>query len=197
MSTKILKQGIVPCADHYTQALQRKQKRRLFEEWRAGIPSGLFTKFITNGLPPFLAKHGYTLNQSTDQLVQYCVEWAFAHVWMSRKKQSFLQRTFMKQFHDGGEEDFDWFYFSIPMDDWEELADAWSCPEFLDDSDAGTAQRLDCPMFVWNILDLGSSRRHMKWMAMNDLLEDDETHYLQSQAITDESMAFGGDRRTH
>lgn len=198
MSTKIIKHGLVPCADHYTQALQRKQKRKLFEEWRAGIPSKLIREFITRGLPLFLAKYGYKLNQSTDQLVQYCVEWGFAHVWMTRNKQSFHQRTFVKQFHDGGEEDFDWFYLSIPMDDWEEFADAWSCPDFLDSSsEAGLAQRLDLPMFVWNILDLLNSRQHMKWLSMNELIEDDEIQYLQPQVIADEGTAFGGDRRTH
>jgi hypothetical protein len=197
MSSKLLKHSIVTCAEQYGRTQRRKEIRSLYDDWRPGIPRDFFKRFIHQGLQPFLARYGYSLNQSWDQLERYCAEWAFAHVQMQRYKQQFKQRTFMKQFHTGGEEHFDWFQFTIPYEDWETLADAWKCPEFLDDSDIGIAQRLDLSMFVWNLIDLVCSKRHIEWLQFHEDGDEDDIQYLQPQFTADEGHAFGGDRRTH
>lgn len=197
MSTKLLKHTVVSCAFRYRNSIHRKTIRSLYDEWRAGIPHGYFKRFIQEGLKPFLAKYGYSLNESWNQLEQYCAEWAFSHVRMQRAKHLDIQRTFMKQFHEGGEEESDWFSFTIPYEDWETLAKDWMCPEFLDDSDVGLNQRLDLSMFVWNLVDLYASKRHFEWVQFIESSEDDDIHYLQTNVTTDDGVAFGGDRRTH
>ena len=196
MSAKLLNQIVVRCSEKYVADMRRKHVTQMYKEWRAGIPPGFFRRFLQEGVKPFLAKYGYALNESWEILARYCGEWAFAHVQIHRRKHEFLQRTFIKSFHDGGEEEFDWFQFTISNDDWEELANQWMCPEFLDDSDVGLDQRIDLPMFVWKLLDLYGSKKHIQWMYINEDNEENDIQYLQPQQ-TQEEQAFGGDRRTH
>jgi hypothetical protein len=196
MSAKRIKSAAMYCSEKYVATIRRKQTVQMYKEWRAGIQPGFFKRFLEDGVQPFLAKHGYLLNPSLDVLTRYCSEWAFAHVQIQRRKHEFLQCTLLKSFHDGGDEEFDWFQFTIPNDDWEELADAWSCPEFLDDSDAGLSQRSELSMFIWKLVDLYSSKKHIEWMRIYEDVEENDIQYLQPQQIQEE-QAFGGDRRTH
>ncbi len=191
-----MKHTAVQCSEKYIANMRHNYIVQMYKEWRAGIPPGFFKRFLQEGIQPFLAKRGYRLNQSWESLTRYCNEWAFSHVQIQRRKHEFLQRTFLKFFHDGGEEEFDWFNFTIPSDDWEELAEEWKRPEFLDDSDAGLTQRIDLPMFVWNLLDLENSKKHIQWLQINEDNEENDIQYLQPQQ-THEEQAFGGDRRTH
>jgi hypothetical protein len=196
MSAKRMKHAAMVCSEKYVASMHRKQTVQMYKEWRAGIPPEFFKRFLQEGVKPFLAKHGYILNPSLDILSKYCAEWAFAHVKIQRRKHEFLQCTLLKSFHDGGDEEFDWFQFTIPIDAWEDLAEEWKCPEFLDDSDAGLAQRSELSMFIWKLVDLNCSKKHIEWMRINEDNEENDIQYLQPQQ-TQEEQAFGGDRRTH
>ena len=196
MTTKQHKRRGIDIPNKYIVALKCKETRAMYKEWYAGIPDGFFSLFVKHGLTSFLKRYGYEMNQSTPQLIQYCKEWAFSHVHIQRKKHISLQRTFLKIFHNGGEEELDWFLFSIPPDDWDAFADQWKCPEFLDESDAGYAQRMDLTLFVWNIVDLVNGRQHAKWVQFNETGDEDDIAYTQTAINPDEGAAFGGDRRT-
>jgi hypothetical protein len=196
MTSKQLRRAAIDVADKYVAQLHRKEIVQMYREWRAGIPEGFFKRFIKVGIEPFLKGYGYQMNTSYSQIEQFCKEWAFAHVQIQRKGGESLQRTFLKAFHDGGEEEYDWFMFTIPSDDWMEFANGWSYSEFLDDSEAGYAQRMDLPLFVWRILDLAGSKRHHKWLEFNTDDDEDEIVFLQAVQTNDEGRAFGGDRRT-
>ena len=103
----------------------------------------------------------------------------------------------MKCAHDGGEDELDWYTHSIPFDSWEALASKWAAPGFLDDSDAGYAQTIDIAQFAWQLIDLYSSRTHLRWKDMIEYHDLDEDHGRVSYAQpAEDTGAYGGDRRT-
>ena len=197
MTTNQIKRATITVADKYITQKKYKEVQNLYKEWRSGIPDGFFKRFIKEGIEPFLRGYGYTMNISYSQIEQFCKEWAFAHVQIQQKSGEDLHRTFLKIYHYGGEEEYDWFSFTIPSDDWSDFTSKWSYPEFLDDSDAGYAQRMDLPLFVWRIIDLESSKRHHKWLEFNNDNDDGDDHVIIPSILNpDEGRAFGGDRRT-
>ena len=161
--------------------------------WESGVGRGWILDFIQYGLEPFLKNHGYHIGYSQSKTVAYCKAWAFSHVQAKQISPAATVRC-MQCFHAGGEAELDWFLFHISHDDWIQLCYEWSSSEFLDNSDAGAAQQADLPFFAWNLLNLASSRAHGKFIQiMSDEYEDEEFGMYQA---TDESSAFGGDRRT-
>ncbi len=195
MASKQRAIAVIRATNKYVAHMNHNEILKLYREWSAGIPSGLFKRFIKEGIEPFLKRYGYSMNISYSQLEKFCKEWAFAHVHIQRKCGEALQRTFLKTYNNGGEEEYDWYMFTIPTDDWLEFANEWSCPEFLDESDTGYAQRMDLPLFVWNIIDIEHSARHHKWLEFNKEEDEDDVAVIQP-ILNPEDRAFGGDRRT-
>jgi hypothetical protein len=179
----------------WLNAQEKKRIQSMYKSWRAGLPANYFLQFVKKGLQPFLRAHGYTISPNDQWSAKYLSSWLFSHVQMNRNKQHSLKRTFMQTIHNGGEEEKNEFFISISFEDWEALADMWKCAECFDDSPSGADQRLDLPSFVWNIVDLSNSRRHIEWLERTNYGEDDDTHvYVPTHQ---DDTAFGGDRRTH
>jgi hypothetical protein len=173
---------------HTSSVIQKKN------DWLRGLGDTWISDFVTCGLIPFLQSHGYRIGYSHSKIVAYCMNWGFAHVQAKGISPSATVRC-MQTYHAGGEAELDWYLFHISYDDWCELFNEWHTSQFLDDSDAGSAQQADFPFFVWNLLDLSASRMHTKFLqAMYDEYPDEEEFgFFQAN---DESSAFGGDRRT-
>ena len=188
-----------PVSPAHTITVKRNHARYREEylEWVSGIPDGYIARFIEEGLCPFLKKYGYAVSYSPKDLIQACKEWAFSHVQIRRKGPDLYDRFFMKCAHDGGEDELDWYTHSIPFDSWEALASKWAAPGFLDDSDAGYAQTIDIAQFAWQLIDLYSSRTHLRWKDMIEYHDLDEDHGRVSYAQpAEDTGAYGGDRRT-
>jgi hypothetical protein len=164
--------------------------------WKKGLPPTWISNFICNGLIPFLKDHGYSVGFVEKTLERYCIEWAFAVHYITTHASKHYEYSFMKCVHNGGPEEFDWFLFKIPSEDWDALADDWQQSEFLDDSDTGYSQRNDLPFFVWRLVQLYGSPSHEEWLYYIEHgdTEEDDSPYIISHY--DENSAFGGDRRT-
>jgi hypothetical protein len=164
--------------------------------WKKGLPPSWIYRFVCNGLIPFLKDHGYSVGFTEQTLERYCIEWAFIVQYVTRHASNLYDYRFMKCVHNGGSEEFDWFLFKIPSEDWDALADDWQQPEFLDDTDTGVSQRKDLPFFAWRVVQLYGSPAHEEWIYTIDhstTEEDDNFHILSHY---DDHSAFGGDRRT-
>ena len=155
-----------------------------YKEWFSCLPDNHIQSFVIYGLKPFLKKFGYTLGFSEDKMVSYIKRWAFNYVFKNNKE-------FVMWAHDGGEEEYDWYRFTISMDDWEELCVCWKAPGFLDDSDAGFYQATYLSLFIWQCISLELSKQHTKWLEINTEYEEEE------QWVYDDNHAYGGDRRTY
>jgi hypothetical protein len=172
-----------------TMAGKKEQK----QEWHSGVGQGWIQDFIEYGLEPFLNTHGYHLGYSITGATAYCKAWAFAHVQAKRTSPS-ASVVCQQTYHTGGEAERDWFLYRIPYDDWHQLCSEWYSSEFLDDSDAGEAQQVDLPYFVWNMITLATSPAHYAYLqAMSEEYPDDEDFMQQ---VGEEYGVFGGDRRT-
>lgn len=192
----LYKQPVSP-AHTITVKRNRARYREDFLEWVNGIPDGHIARFIEEGLQPFLKRYGYYMCYSLKNLIQACKEWAFAHVQIRRKGADLYDRFFIKSAHDGGEEELDWYMYTISFDSWETFAAKWIAPEFFDDSDAGYAQTIDIAHFAWQLIHLDSSPNHFRWKDMIEYHDLDEEYGRTSQAQpAEDTGAYGGDRRT-
>lgn len=185
------------CARSANTFITKRHNRSINQkrvDWIKGLGNNWISDFVTCGLIPFLESHGYRLGYSHSKIVAYCMNWGFAHIQAKQLSPSATVRC-MQTYHAGGEAELDWYLFHISFEDWSQLFDEWHTSYFLDDSDAGSAQRTDFPCFVWNLIDLASSHMHTKFLqAMyEEYPDEDEFGFFQA---TDESSAFGGDRRT-
>ncbi len=185
-------------ADACAKARRLAQHKNEFLVWHRGLPTGWLRDFAVKGLRPFLSSYGFDVVLAEKEFIRWVAEWAFTHVRIARHPQIKHPRTFIKSINDGDEHEFDWFCYTIPTEAWMNLADAWKTDEFLDDSDAGYAQRYDLMMLAWNIINMTSSKAYDDWLAItqdNGAVAQDEDY--PTIAATSEDTAFGGDRRTH
>jgi hypothetical protein len=188
----------VPPIAHKTNMIMARRSKKVVTnqkaQWSSGVGYGWVEDFIQCGLKPFLESYGYSIGYSDSKASEYCRAWAFSHVQAKKVSPSATVKC-LKSFHGGGEAELDWFLFHISHDEWSQLCYEWRSSEFLDDSDAGFAQQSDLPFFAWNLLNLAYSRAHGKFMqAMSDEYPDEED--FGGFHATDDSGAFGGDRRT-
>jgi hypothetical protein len=182
---------------HFLKTLHEQEYADRYYEWKYGLPDKWISNFISNGLVPFLNERGYSLGLTEKIMIAYCIEWGFAHCYTEQKKAEQLNINFLKCCNTGGDDELEWYQFQIPFEEWEDLADAWQVTEFLDTSDAGISQRNDLPFFAWNLIRLESSKTHHKWLSIldnGDYSDDDGPHNIV--AYNDDSIAYGGDRRT-
>jgi hypothetical protein len=171
-------------ASSYLFALKKKIEDKKYSTWFSCLPEDHIKGFLVYGIKPFLKKYGYVLGFSDEKMVSYLKRWAYNIFNKSNKK-------FVLIAHDGDDDMYDWFRYSIPMDDWGLLAHCWKAPEFLDESNAGLRQINDLPDFIWACINLDLSKQHIKWLDMNSELEEEEMW------IYDDTYAYGGDRRTY
>lgn len=185
-------------ADAWVNAHRHAERKKEYLTWHHGLPTGWLRDFVIKGLRPFLWTHGFDIALTDKECMQWVAEWAFTHVRIARHPQIKHPRTFIKSFNDGDEQEFDWFCYTISTETWMKFADTWKTDEFLDESDAGYAQRYDLLMLAWNIINMSSSKAYDDWLVITKESgaygQDDE---LTTLALTSEDTAFGGDRRTH
>jgi hypothetical protein len=185
-------------ADSWARAQRQAAHREKYREWHQELPTGWLARFAEKGLRPFLASYGFDVSMSPKELVKWIAEWAFTHAWVQQNSKKRLPRTFLQGLNHCGEQEFDWFCHTIPTEDVMNFADKWQTDEFLDESDAGFAQRFDLLIFMWHIVNLETSRAYNEYI--NDTQEygqnGDKDEDLPT-AVTSEDTAFGGDRRTH
>lgn len=180
-------------ADKFAKCLRDQAKADEKAEWLEGLDPSLFREFIEDGLRPFLEHHLYKLAVSTDKLVVYLKAWGFAHTYCAHHKSKEYQVSFLKHFHYGGDDEYNWFMNRIPLEAWTEFCAQWSATEFLDDSEAGRAQQEDLCNFAWACLDLDGSVAHQMWLGTMDGHDsDDEGHIMQQ-----ENLNLFGYRRSH
>ncbi len=178
-------------------ARAKVQLNQEYKNWVAGLPDCHVEAFVEQGLEPFLKRRGYHPGYVTQTITKACKEWAFAHVRIRRNGPDCYDRFFIKTANTGGEEEFDWYTLKIPFEEWEALAAEWWAPEFLDDSEAGYAQIIDLAQFAWQMIHLESSSSHLHWKAKIEGYEqDDDYHPSSAPQATEDTSAYGGDRRT-
>jgi hypothetical protein len=165
--------------------------------WYSNIPEKWIEDFVEKGLIPFLNQHGYSVAYSLKEVVHYCKRWAFAHVQVTSNKTKMLEISFLKTMNSGGAEEYDWFTYTIPSEEWFNLAEEWSELQFLDETDAGESQKLDLQEFAWHILYLEGSKAHEEFLYFTESdMVDQEDDIVAQTVQPDDQGAYGGDRRT-
>lgn len=189
--------NILRPAQSFTIHREKANLKAQYSTWRRGLVDGHIIRFVTEGLIPFCSRKGYTLMYGENEIIQGVYEWAFAHVRIESYKGVQLFRNFKKYYPAGDTDEFDWYCHQIPSLEWDTFASDWWDWEFLDDSEAGFAQRADLHIFVWNLVNLASSKAHKKYLQVEAWSEyADEEVMHQPIAVSSEDIAYGGDRRT-
>jgi hypothetical protein len=192
---KLCKAALGP--SKFLKGRQDAEKKDRCRTWIRGVPEGHIQSFIENGLVPFLNEFGYSLGYSIKDCAAYCKDWAFAHVQTQTTYKKNQTIRFLRCAHNESRDAFEWYLGIISPDDWNQLCEEWSVDSFLDDSDAGHAQRCDIAWFAWNLLSLDNSKEHYKFlefMSSEDDMDDDV--YYVSGVFEDGLGTYGGDRRT-
>lgn len=182
-------------AAKFLQSQVKHAKQDLVREFRRDVSRAYLADFVQNGIRPYFASIGYNLIQPLDQCVTMLESWAISHLWIQRHKGEYLELEFLKCFHAGGEEEYNWFCHAVDSNCLDELMNAWKTTEFLDDSDAGYAQRIDFLTCIWQLIDLDASKTHQYWL--NYIVEDCSDEEQGFLVHHHEDHAFAGDRRTH
>jgi hypothetical protein len=184
-------------AQRITGVGRRVELADWYWSWFSALPIGHLKMFIEKGLRPFLRKHGYELIQPTSKCCKAVSTWAFSHVQVEHQKSKDYVPILPVSVNTDCEEEWDVFCLAISYEEWTILCDEWFADEFLDNSDAGLAQRNELPYFVWRIVYLDSSPTHHKWLDNMAIQEQaDEEIYGIVYVPEEQSQAFGGDRRT-
>lgn len=193
---KLCKAALGP--SRFLKGRAEAEKKDRFRVWARGLPNAHILDFITYGLEPFLDEFGYKLSYSYKDCAAYCKQWAFSHSELQTSYKPNQTIRFLRCAHNGSREAFEWYLGIISPDDWFTLCDEWSAERFLDDSDAGHAQRTDIAWFVWNLLSLDSSKEHRNFVEFMYSEEDmdDEVHYVSGFNGDEGLGSYGGDRRT-
>lgn len=171
-------------ASSYLATLKKRVEDKKYLIWFNCLPEDHIKHFLIYGIKPFLKKHGYVLGFSDEKMISYLKRWAY-NIFSKNNK------IFVLLAHDGGDDEYDWFRYSISMDDWGLLAECWKAPEFLDNSKAGLQQVVNLQDFIWACINLDLSKQHMKWLENNNEMEEEEMW------VYDDTYAYGGDRRTY
>jgi hypothetical protein len=182
---------------YFLKARKENQTEDQFWNWVSQLPDDWIEDFVKNGLLPFLNRYGYTVAYTLKEIVAYCKRWAFAHVQVTSNKTKLLEISFLQTRNTGGPEEYDWFTYTIPSDDWFSLAEDWCELQFFDETDAGESQKLDLQEFAWNILYLEGSKSHQEFLYFieSDSYDQDDDIIAQPLQAEDQG-AYGGDRRT-
>lgn len=178
----------------YVKQREEYEQSLAYKEWKSNLPGKLVDDFVSKGLVPFLKQKGYEIGFKLEDCIRYCYQWAYAHVQMHSQKSKGLQRYFLKSANMDYIDEKDWFLLQFDNEEWNELAECWYDYEFLDDSEIGYAQRLDLSEFAWQLVDLNQSKSHWKWLDIMEGEAGEEDEYAPLHQ--EESIAFGGDRRT-
>jgi hypothetical protein len=168
-------------------------KNKRWNLWKRGITNSHIQDFIQYGLTPFLDSYGYSVGMIIRDSVSYCKHWAFAHVEKESNYRPINEICLLRCAHNGEQDEMDWYFHTIPSEDWHVLCENWQTFEFLDNSDAGHAQRTDLPFFAWKLIHLNSSRAHMLYLNFIDAGEElcEDNIYNQSSANNEESHGKG------
>jgi hypothetical protein len=182
---------------YFLRELRNHHLNNLYWQWFSKLPEGWVETFVEEGLLPFLKQYGYSVGFSKKEVINYCKSWAFGHVQLALNKSKFLELSFLQTKNTGGSDEYDWYTYTIPSEDWLEFTEYWSELEFFDDTDAGESQKTDFPMFVWHILYLEGSKAHEEYLYFTetDTFEQDDDGVHQPLYHEDQG-AYGGDRRT-
>ena len=171
----------------YLRAVASRKKSEAFAAWKNDLPEQWIESFISRGVKPFLAKHGYVLGFSESQTAAYCKQWAFA--FLSRGTVELVDSTNTASLVS---EEYEWYQDTISILEWNEFAKAWNASEFLDSSDAGKKQLDELNRFVWHCIYLEGSPAHLAWL---ESLEEEENP--DQPWVAEDMHAYGGDRRTY
>jgi hypothetical protein len=159
---------------HFLKKQNESQKNHRWNLWKRGIPDSHIYDFIQYGLTTFLDSYGYSIGMTIRDAVSYCKHWAFAHVEKESNYQPIQEINLLRCAHNGGQDEIDWYFHTIPSEDWFILYENWQTFQFLDNSDAGHAQRTDLPFFAWKLIHLNSSKAHIIYL---DFMNSDEELY--------------------
>ena len=152
-----------------------------YKEWLYGLPPNWIDKFVENGLTRFLKEYGYVLGFSSEKLIKIISSCLY--------NQSSIYSFCV---HNGGLEEYDWYCYTISIDEWNKFMDDWKSDEFLDSSDMGFKQRLYLQDLVWHCISLEQSKQHRNWLYF--MYDEDSS---EEQIIYEDNGAYGGDRRTY
>lgn len=182
---------------YFLRARKENQNEDEFWNWFSQLPDDWIADFVKNGLLPFLNRYGYTVAYTLKEIIAYCKRWAFAHVQVTSNKTKLLEISFLQTRNMGGPEEYDWFTYTIPSDEWVSLAEDWSELQFFDETDAGESQKVDLQEFAWNILYLEGSKSHKEFLYFieSDVYDQEDENTGQPLQLDDQG-AYGGDRRT-
>jgi hypothetical protein len=177
-----------------TQARQKEARRTAWRAWKRSLPDGTIRDFLVEGVIPLLKVHGFAVGFTLDDCVRCTESWAFGHVWKTQHPNQRLIVNFLKSANSGLRDDLDLFQMKIGWFELSDLAELWSCEQFLDDTTAGQSQLYDLQRLLWNLVSVVQSPTFKKWHA---LMDDDEYEEMTYGASHQEDSGYGGDRRTY
>jgi hypothetical protein len=130
------------------------------KRWHMRFPQAHFTRFVREGLLPFLSAHGYKVRVPFHSLVQQLFTWAFCVMRIvTTDDDKYLH--YKTPSHGGNLEDFIWFSDMIDNDDMSALLDTWQFRQFFDYTPIGYKQRYEFINFLWTVVDLADSKGHV------------------------------------
>lgn len=182
-------------ASKWATGRAKEARQEEYAAWRTGVTDEWLAHFVEDGLIPFCEKYGYRLFGSTSDLVQKIRQWGFAYAYCAHRPSQKLYCNYKYENSKAGD-DYVYYHHKISAYDWQEFAEAWNAPEFLDESNAGLAQRVELSTCVWHLIDLDSSPAQRFWAEnVYEADSDDEvTGFLNPM---DDQQAYRGDRRTY
>ena len=143
-----------------------------YKEWREQYDLYYFNNLIKDYIVPFLASHGYILNNSlitTKRIEAYL----WAHTW-TQKYESQKEVTYGPTEHNGSEDDYHWFLEIIDTFAWSTIFDSIEENGIFDDSFEGQMQRSDFSLFIWKQINLENSKSYIKTSSMRECYKDDD-----------------------
>lgn len=140
--------------------------------WHSRFPNGHITRFVREGLLPFLSARGYKVAVPFHVLVSQLFTWAFC-VMRIMTKDGDRYLHYKTPDHGGNGEDFIWFSDNIDNDDMSALLDTWQFRQFFDYTPIGYKQRYEFINFLWTVVDLAGSKGHV-WAYQEEVEDDGE-----------------------
>lgn len=150
--------------------------------WAENYTLSDFIHITNKYIIPLLEKYGYTLGVSFLLFSRRLRNWCWAHTYAVETGKYV---SIDEPIHAGTDDDYDWYRHYIDSDSWQALYDSCKLIGIFDDSDAGEAQKIDLPMFVWAQIDLHKSKTYTKTCVLRELYEDDEWTVGENITVAD------------
>jgi len=132
-----------------------------------------YFKNISINIYNFLKTNGYVLSYNINEniMAKNLEEFCWTHEWIANHEPS-KNIIYPDQDHDGIEDDYEWFCEKIDQDEWEKMFSYIKEEGVFDDSRAGASMKCSLPYYLWQKMNLTSSKTYRKYAAIRDNYSD-------------------------